>query len=227
MTLVQKEVKRITIRPNGTEKQIRPPAKQTFSLSTDLRNYTTEAQLQALWWWGIQPYNSASYTLNSNGLSLTNGWNKLLSLRCAMPFQLTTSHIITLETTWNGTAQRWSQRCNITSSEWDNDANNIGWYLSLHSSDNGTWIRVNWAWKWWQLGQWYGDYTQKVIINLSTWVIIYTWTTSYWIGTINKTYTMTSSEISSALSKTYIAFEQVKISWSSTQRIYTASIKIE
>lgn len=189
MTLVQKEVKRITIRPNGTEKQIRPvvpwwqPWPNTlayYKLEEDLNDYSWNNRNLSMWGW------SYSYSTLTSGkkycVTNVNAYTSPLS----MPFDknaytMSGWFYITTKSS-NGAIYIevvvWSQgrpRFFIT---WSGDISWICWI------DN-TWVsRV--SWQWYYVVATHENWTAKCYVNGNlVWTRSFTWSWTSWNFYIN------------------------------------------
>lgn len=89
------KLKRIMIRPNGVEKQVRP---KKLHLTSDLR-WATLAWLQSQWWAGIA-YRYNTYTLNSSWLTPSKSQRNDVAFLYVNYPDLSSNDIIKCKVTW-------------------------------------------------------------------------------------------------------------------------------
>ena len=214
---------------NNTEKILKNnyigEYKNRWELSTDFRNYTSLAQLQALWWTWI--VTDGSYSIWSFGIKQTTT-NKYTRIYVNLPIKLTTNNKITIEYTGNSASNEalagrasW-QINNSTEPDWWLCAMNMFWTTWWEQ-----WILGGQDWwiiRWWKNGSW--DFSVKWTFDLSTGKVTYSQTLPSWIAYSN-TVTMSNRAIQDALNFWIGAFAiQDYGSWNSIC-LYTASIIIE
>lgn len=222
----------------------------SISLSADLTNSTLDS-LQAAWWYGLYSNYNKSYAIDSNGLYPTSISNTTAWILYQLPQTLTTNNKIHFHMVWNlqgtGTYQ-WNLYCGLVDKEavdgitqsnyWEFDmkwANNCYWWTldNNHISDLG--YRPS--------GSSYStSYTMDRIIELSSWVSwswycnfhldvdLSNWNVSYLQtnpNIINKTATLTSSQITTLRRAKYIYFASVQFSWSSHNYLTKVEFTLE
>jgi len=189
-------------------------------IATDLRNYTSKADVLALWWTDITTYNSTVYTLaNGNWIEITWGRNAVASLCYQLWAKLNSSKTLTLHVTWTTNSYCYLD-CWLMNAKWDGTYT----WARVSNYSNQTWIRINWDLSALMASYWDVDYT--VTMNFSTWVITLSWTATQWATTFSQTRTMTSAEIQATLNYGYIVFQLVSITWNNarlTSAEYTIS----
>ena len=195
-------------------------------ISTDLRQCSSEADVIAQWWGGIAKYNTWNYTLaNGNWIELTSWHNFVCSLYYPLTTPLTTSNKVTMHCTgnWRNWSYSWGERMYLSTATWD-----AGWTwacLAFYATETGIRIDNDIS----DITHWngYWDFDITMVVDLSTWVITYTWTAASGnYKTINLTRTMTAAQIQNAISKSYLTFETICYSFYA-HKLYTAEIKIE
>lgn len=177
------KVKRIMIRPNGVERQVRP---QCYGI--DFRN-NSKSNIQSDWWTFVNVTGTPSLSFSSNWLKLSASWTQLQINRTID----TTKYSKVIITGTGSLANNWTN--------WD-------WWLWLviwKVNSNGyievwSWTGVTlaitrnvwsnasahrWLWLWYD-GSWHrtgtqqnaGEYTWELTIDLNTWAM--TGTSSDW-----------------------------------------------
>ena len=127
MTLVQKEIKRITIRPNWTEEQIRPAKTEQITINGSLASWTnwyslwltkkpkkftiTYTSLHSTWWadqwigvwidnnnkWWFNCWDGSNYSYNRCWLETVQSWTTYTLLQDKYASTWTRQTVLTLE----------------------------------------------------------------------------------------------------------------------------------